>query len=216
MLALVGESGCGKTTLARTILGLQRPDAGQARFRGEPVRKDTRALLRRYRREVQMDFPDPTSTLNARRPSTRRSPRACGSGNRLRRGAARRGGARARRAAAARALLRPLRVPDPARVPLSSALVGRRVGRGGAARDRGPLLRARTSGCGPCPTALPDRCTARRTTRCTRRGAQPRRRRGRRGPARPRLAVPVVAGPGAQPRQTGRNAAGAVRPVRRV
>jgi oligopeptide/dipeptide ABC transporter ATP-binding protein len=65
VLALVGESGCGKTTLARTVLGLQRPDAGEVRFRGEPVRYDSRAL-RRYRREVQMIFQDPTGALNAR------------------------------------------------------------------------------------------------------------------------------------------------------
>ena len=65
VLALVGESGCGKTTLARTILGLERPRAGEVRFRGERVRYDARAL-RRYRREVQMVFQDPTGALNAR------------------------------------------------------------------------------------------------------------------------------------------------------
>ena len=44
VLALVGESGCGKTTLARTILGLERPASGEVRYRGEPLRYDRRAL----------------------------------------------------------------------------------------------------------------------------------------------------------------------------
>jgi oligopeptide/dipeptide ABC transporter ATP-binding protein len=65
VLALVGESGCGKTTLARTILGLERPHAGEVRFRGEPVRHDARSL-RALRREVQMVFQDPSGALNPR------------------------------------------------------------------------------------------------------------------------------------------------------
>jgi peptide/nickel transport system ATP-binding protein len=64
-LALVGESGCGKTTLARTIMGLHRPDAGEIRFRGEPLAY-SRAGMREHRRHAQMIFQDPTGALNAR------------------------------------------------------------------------------------------------------------------------------------------------------
>jgi oligopeptide/dipeptide ABC transporter ATP-binding protein len=65
VLALVGESGCGKTTLARTIMGLERPARGAVRYRGEPLRYDRRSL-RTFRREAQMVFQDPTGALNVR------------------------------------------------------------------------------------------------------------------------------------------------------
>jgi oligopeptide/dipeptide ABC transporter ATP-binding protein len=65
IVALVGESGCGKTTLARTMLGLERPTAGQIRYRGTPLSYRTSAL-RDYRRSVQLILQDPTGSLNPR------------------------------------------------------------------------------------------------------------------------------------------------------
>ncbi len=63
IVALVGESGCGKTTLARALLGLERPTAGRVLFEGEPLRYAMRAL-RAYRRRVQLVLQDPTGSLN--------------------------------------------------------------------------------------------------------------------------------------------------------
>jgi peptide/nickel transport system ATP-binding protein len=65
ILALVGESGCGKTTLARTIMGLERPADGEVVYEGEPLRYDAR-FLRSYRGKVQMVFQDPMGSLNPR------------------------------------------------------------------------------------------------------------------------------------------------------
>jgi oligopeptide/dipeptide ABC transporter ATP-binding protein len=65
IVALAGESGCGKTTLARAILGLVEPTSGQVLYRGEPIGRGT-AALKPYRREVQLVLQDPTGALNPR------------------------------------------------------------------------------------------------------------------------------------------------------
>ena len=65
VLALVGESGCGKTTLARTLLGLERPTSGAVRFQDRGLQYSGKAL-RAYRRHVQMVLQDPSGSLNPR------------------------------------------------------------------------------------------------------------------------------------------------------
>jgi peptide/nickel transport system ATP-binding protein len=65
-LGIVGESGCGKSTTARLILRLIEPDAGEVCFDGQPVLHVSPAELRTYRRQVQMVFQDPYSSLNPR------------------------------------------------------------------------------------------------------------------------------------------------------
>lgn len=66
IVALAGESGCGKTTLARTLLGLERPWRGEVRHNGQPLDYRGRAL-KQYRRRVQLVLQDPTGALNPRR-----------------------------------------------------------------------------------------------------------------------------------------------------
>ncbi len=65
-LAVVGESGCGKTTLARMILRLIEPDEGEIRFAGQDLRATEGAALRALRRQMQMIFQDPFASLNPR------------------------------------------------------------------------------------------------------------------------------------------------------
>jgi oligopeptide transport system ATP-binding protein len=66
-LALVGESGCGKTTLARCIVRLLQEDAGYIRFAGKEILQRHGRRLRELRQHLQMVFQDPFSSLNPRR-----------------------------------------------------------------------------------------------------------------------------------------------------
>ncbi|HJX13929.1 MAG TPA: oligopeptide/dipeptide ABC transporter ATP-binding protein [Dehalococcoidales bacterium] len=65
-LGLVGESGCGKTTIGRCVLGLYRPTAGQIIFNGEDVSAYPEKKLREIRRNMALIFQDPYSSLDPR------------------------------------------------------------------------------------------------------------------------------------------------------
>ena len=65
-LGVVGESGCGKTTVGKTVLRLLKPDGGRILLHGEDITSASDAALRGRRRDIQMVFQDPFSSLNPR------------------------------------------------------------------------------------------------------------------------------------------------------
>jgi len=65
-IGIVGESGCGKSTAATSMIRLEEPTTGEIRYKGEDITEYSDEELRRFRREVQMIFQDPDSSFNPR------------------------------------------------------------------------------------------------------------------------------------------------------
>jgi oligopeptide/dipeptide ABC transporter ATP-binding protein len=66
-LGIVGETGCGKSTMARLVMNLMKPTSGEILFEGQPSSTLKGSALKAHRRELQMVFQDPYSSLNPRR-----------------------------------------------------------------------------------------------------------------------------------------------------
>ena len=65
-IGLVGESGCGKSTVGKTLLRLHEPTAGEVLFEGRDITTMGRTELRQLRRDIQIILQDPFESLNAR------------------------------------------------------------------------------------------------------------------------------------------------------
>lgn len=65
-IGVIGESGCGKTTLLRTLMGLYDPTGGEIKLNGNPISEFSRSDWKEYRRQVQIIFQDPFNSLDPR------------------------------------------------------------------------------------------------------------------------------------------------------